>query len=53
VSYFFESFKTKIGWNGSYFSQLVNEGIYVREINFTEKESNVQRVLAGHVNLMK
>ena len=49
----FESFDFKTGWDGTYNSQLVKEGIYVWKINFTEKELNVQRVLTGHVNLMK
>jgi gliding motility-associated-like protein len=49
----FESYDFEIGWDGTYNYQLAKEGIYVWKINFTEKESSIQRVLTGHVNLLK
>jgi gliding motility-associated-like protein len=49
----FESFNLNVGWDGTYGSQIVKEGIYVWTIEFVEEESKEKRLLTGYVNLMK
>jgi gliding motility-associated-like protein len=49
----FESFDSKIGWDGTYGSRIAKEGIYVWVIEFLESESKEKRQITGHVNLMK
>lgn len=49
----FESYNTNVGWDGTYGTRIVKEGIYVWVIEFIEKESKEKRQITGFVNLMK
>jgi gliding motility-associated-like protein len=49
----FESYNSKVGWDGSYGFKIAKEGVYAWTIEFVEKESKEKRLITGFVNLMK
>lgn len=50
----FESFNYEFGWDGTYGSEgLVQDGVYVWQIEFGEKQTDKKRKFRGHVTVLK
>ena len=50
----FESFNSDFGWNGTYGDQgLVNDGVYIWQIEFGEKMTDKRQKHRGHVTVLK
>lgn len=49
----FESFDPAVGWDATFKNAYVQADTYSWFVNFTEKESGLQRKLSGHVTVIK
>lgn len=50
----FESYNSQIGWDGTYSNQgLVQDGVYVWQIEFKETMSDKRHTYRGHVTVLK
>ena len=50
----FESYNAEIGWDGTYSDQgLVQDGVYVWNIDFKETMSDKRHTHYGHVTVLK
>ncbi len=49
----FESFNSKIGWDGTYGGKKSQDGTYTWKIIFKEKYSDKRRIVLGHLNLLR
>jgi len=50
----FESFNLEFGWDGTYAGQgLVEDGVYVWQIEFGEKVTDKKQKIRGHVTVLK
>ncbi|MBI1836768.1 MAG: gliding motility-associated C-terminal domain-containing protein, partial [Flavobacteriia bacterium] len=49
----FESHDLTIGWDGTYGDKIVQDGVYVWKIQFTEKRSDKRIEKIGHVNVLR
>ena len=49
----FETSDTKVGWDGTYCGQIVQDGIYTWLINFKVKSNDERKSITGHVNLIR
>lgn len=50
----FESMNADFGWSGSYGSGgLVEDGVYIWTLNFTESSSTKKHAIQGHVTILK
>ena len=50
----FESYNAASGWNGTYGSQgLVEDGVYIWQIEFGETMSDKRHTYRGHVTVLK
>ncbi len=49
----FESFNSAYGWDGTYNNKIVATGTYVWKVQFKEKQTEIEHVKTGHLNLIK
>lgn len=49
----FESNNDKVGWDGTYNGEIVQQGSYTYKIEFGLEYSDAREVITGHVNLIK
>jgi len=50
----FESYNATVGWTGTYGDQgLVEDGVYVWQIQFGETMSDKKHTYRGHVTVLK
>ena len=49
----FESNNADIGWDGTYGDKLVQDGVYTWKINFKLNSKEENRLITGHVNILR
>jgi len=49
----FESHDTKIGWDGTYGDNLVQNDTYIWKLQFKEKSKDIEHNETGHVNVLR
>lgn len=49
----FESNNAAVGWDGTYGAQMMQDGVYIYQIEFKEEFTDNRHVLRGHVNLLR
>lgn len=49
----FESYNANIGWDGTYGGEIVQDGVYVWQIDFKELHTDKRHIHKGHVTLLK
>lgn len=49
----FETNETNAGWNGTYKGNIAQDDVYTWKIEFKESESPANRVITGHVSLLR
>jgi gliding motility-associated-like protein len=49
----FETYNYNTGWNGSYLDQLVEDGVYIWTINFSDTNSDKRYSFDGHVTVLR
>jgi gliding motility-associated-like protein len=49
----FESNNASVGWDGTYGGQMMQDGVYIYQIEFKEEFTDNRHVLRGHVNLLR
>jgi gliding motility-associated-like protein len=49
----FESNNAAVGWDGTYGGQMMQDGVYIYQIEFKEEFTDYRHVLRGHVNLLR
>ncbi|MFT5823926.1 MAG: gliding motility-associated-like protein [Crocinitomix sp.] len=49
----FESYNAAYGWNGTYGGKLVQDGVYIWEIEFGDANNDQKHTHTGHINVLK
>jgi len=49
----FESYNANIGWNGTYGGEIVQDGVYLWQIDFKELHTDKRHMHKGHVTILK
>jgi len=49
----FESYNPDVGWDGTYDGIMVDDGVYVWQLQFGETMSEMRSTYRGHVTVLK